>query len=344
MKILVTGGSGFIGSNLVEKLILEHEHTVCNVDKMTYAGSTLNLRQVQNTQFYQQYQQNIVNLYRMNQIFDEFSPDAVMHLAAESHVDRSINGPSEFVDTNILGTVTMLTAYDKYLEDQPTKRKMARFIHVSTDEVYGSLGLDDAPFDVNSPYEPNSPYAATKAASDHLVRAWTRTYGFPGIITNCSNNYGPYQHPEKFIPKVILNLLHGIDVPIYGTGKNMREWIHVSDHCDALIDVLHKGEVGGKYLIGSDFSLNNLEVIDAVIAGICEFLPAKENTLRDLLTFVTDRKGHDLRYAISSETTHKLGWRPQTHWDEGIKATVKWYIDNQDWYRGVLGCEKGRTD
>lgn len=330
MKILITGGSGFIGSNLINKIIDETEDSVVNVDLLTYASNDATLSNVKNHPRYAFRQGNICDNDFIKAVLETEKPQVVFHLAAESHVDRSIGAPADFIQTNIYGTYALLTEIRAYLNNRVSGFK---FIHVSTDEVYGSLGFSDPAFTETSRYKPNSPYAASKASSDLLVRAWQRTYTLPGIITHCSNNYGPYQNTEKFIPKVISNLIKGSEVPIYGNGLNVRDWVHVSDHCEALLQVMSHGHIGNTYCIGADQEYNNIEVVDKIIDTLDEILPTKlkRKTLR---TFVSDRLGHDLRYAINSEKiSSQLNWKPKIDFDDGIYTTVKWYLDNQDWWQ-----------
>jgi len=331
MKILITGGSGFIGSNLVKKIIDQTEHHVVNVDLLTYASNNATLSSLKNHPRYDFQQGNICDNDLVAGVLSYFKPQIVFHLAAESHVDRSIGAPSEFIQTNIYGTYSLLTEIRSHLDRH--KVDGFKLIHVSTDEVYGSLGLDDPAFTETSRYKPNSPYAASKASSDLLTRAWHKTYKLPTITTHCSNNYGPYQNTEKFIPKVITNLIKGVEIPIYGNGLNIRDWVHVSDHCDALLKIMSHGRIGQTYCIGADQEYKNIDVVDHIIDALDKQLPT-ENNRKLLKEFVSDRLGHDLRYAINSgKITSQLDWRPTTKFVDGISHTVKWYIDNQDWWQ-----------
>ena len=329
MKILVTGGTGFIGSNLVKKLIDDGHHIV-NLDLMTYAANAASLESIRENPRYSFYHGNICHRELVRGILKDEQPECVFHLAAESHVDRSIGKADDFIDTNILGTYTLLTE----IQSMTHKPDGFKFIHVSTDEVYGSLGPDEPAFDSESPYRPNSPYAASKASSDLLARAWRKTFNMPVIITHCSNNYGPNQNIEKFIPKTITNILQYLSIPIYGNGLNIRDWIHVSDHCDALIAIMNKGEVGKTYCIGGNHELTNLEVIDHVILALDKYRPGISPGNRyDLKTFVPDRLGHDLRYAINNDKiTDEIGWKPKIMFEEGIAQTIEWYSLNLSWW------------
>ena len=339
MKILVTGGAGFIGSALVRHLIQNTTATVINVDLLTYAGNPDSLTAVAGSSRYHFEQADICDATAMQAIFSQHRPDAVMHLAAESHVDRSIDGPGTFVQTNLVGTYTLLEAARQYREkDAPGG---FRFLHVSTDEVYGDLGPQDDLFREDTAYQPSSPYAATKAGSDHLVRSWGRTFGLPILVTNCSNNYGPCQFPEKLIPHMILNALQGKPLPIYGDGQQVRDWLYVEDHARALVCVLEGGEPGETYNIGGWNEARNLDVVHQ----ICDLLeemaadrrPGQLASFRDLVTFVKDRPGHDVRYAIDAGKVHReLGWKPVENFQSGLRKTVSWYLDNQDWWQRVL--------
>jgi dTDP-glucose 4,6-dehydratase len=331
---LVTGGAGFIGSALVRHLIRNTPHKVAVVDKLTYAGNLNSLAAVSRDPRYSFFRDDIADARRMREVFDAVRPDVICHLAAESHVDRSLSGPAAFIETNIVGTFTLLEAALAWFRSLGDDRKHDfRFLHVSTDEVFGSLGLDGA-FVEDSPYRPNSPYAASKAASDHLVRAWHRSYGLPVVSTNCSNNFGPYQFPEKLIPLVILNCLDGRELPVYGTGANMRDWIHVEDHVRALALLAERGRVGERYNIGGGDPVANLDVVKAICAIADEFRPNAAKPHHALIRFVADRPGHDFRYAIDcSRIRSELGWRPQASFDEGLRDTVRWYMDNRDWWQ-----------
>ncbi len=306
---------------------------VLNVDKLTYAGNTESLRPIANNPHYAFAQRDIVDTEAMNAVFEEFRPDGVMHLAAESHVDRSITGARTFVDTNIIGTFSMLEAARAYWGKLPADRKSAfRFLHVSTDEVYGSLG-DDGLFEETTPYDPSSPYSASKAAADHLASAWHRTYGMPVVISNCSNNYGPFHFPEKLIPLVILNAMHGKPLPVYGTGSNIRDWLYVEDHARALHLVLTRGRLGEKYNIGGRNERRNIDVVHRICDTLDRLRP-RGGSHRDLITYVADRPGHDQRYAIdATKLENELGWRAQENFETGIEKTVRWYLDNEWWWR-----------
>ena len=335
MIILVTGGAGFIGSAVV-RLAIALGHTVVNVDALTYAACLDNLASVAEHTNYAFEQVDIRNRALLDAVFTKYAPDAVMHLAAESHVDRSIDGPTDFIETNVKGTFNMLEAARSYWQSQG-KPESFRFHHISTDEVFGSLGPTGM-FTEDTPYDPRSPYSASKASSDHLVRAWRETYGLPVVLTNCSNNYGPYHFPEKLIPVVILNALAGKPLPIYGDGENMRDWLYVEDHADALLLVLEKGALGRSYNIGGENERTNLELVKT-LCGILDYLhPRDEGSYADLITFVTDRPGHDARYAIDpSRIRNELGWRPSVTVEEGLEKTVQWYLDNENWWRPLLG-------
>ena len=339
MKIFITGGAGFIGSAVIRYLINFSSNEVVNIDKLTYAGNLESLASVSNNQRYHFEQIDICETSRIAELFEKYRPDAVMHLAAESHVDRSIDGPAAFIQTNIIGTYTLLEAARKYwLTLDDAEKKKFRFHHISTDEVYGSLGKEGY-FTEESRYEPNSPYSASKASSDHLVRAWKATYGLPTLITNCSNNYGPYQFPEKLIPLVILNAIEGKALPVYGKGDQIRDWLYVDDHARALYKVITEGTVGETYNIGGHNEKTNLEVVHTVCAILDELLPnqlAGISKYSDLITFVADRPGHDQRYAIdSTKTTQQLGWKPEETFETGIRKTVEWYLANQEWCQHV---------
>lgn len=330
MKLIVTGGAGFIGSAVVRQAV-SAGHDVVNLDALTYAACLENLAPVHNAPNYTFVQADIRDRAAMDAVFEEHKPDAIMHLAAESHVDRSIDGPGDFIETNITGTFNLLEAARKYwTEHQPDG---FRFHHVSTDEVFGSLGADGM-FTEETSYDPRSPYSASKAASDHLVRAWHETYGLPVVMTNCSNNYGPYHFPEKLIPVVILNAIAGKALPIYGDGSNVRDWLFVEDHADALLLVLQKGELGRSYNIGGENERSNLELVETLCAILDEERPLREGSYRDLITFVKDRPGHDARYAIDpTRIREELGWRPSVSVEEGLRRTVKWYLENEAWWK-----------
>jgi len=340
MRILITGGAGFIGSALIRHLIQSTEHEVLNLDKLTYAGNLESLTPIDDNPRYRFVQADIADSPVVAQTLAEFQPDAIMHLAAESHVDRSIDGPAAFIQTNIVGTYSLLESTRAYWLGLSAERKAAfRFHHISTDEVYGDLhGVDDL-FTETTPYAPSSPYSASKAASDHLVRAWQRTYGLPVLITNCSNNYGPYHFPEKLIPLMILNALAGKPLPVYGNGQQVRDWLYVEDHARALLKVVSEGQVGETYNIGGHNEQKNLDVVRAICALLEELAPQKPAGIaryEDLITYVQDRPGHDLRYAIDAgKIERELGWVPQETFETGLRKTVQWYLDNLDWCRRV---------
>jgi dTDP-glucose 4,6-dehydratase len=352
MKILVTGGAGFIGSEVVRYIIEETMDTVVNVDKLTYAGNLNNLSGLHNSPNYRFEQVDICNFAGLEDVFIRHKPDAIMHLAAESHVDRSIDGPGAFVKTNVIGTYSLLEAARQYWLGLDKQSKLNfRFHHISTDEVYGDLeGVNDL-FTETTPYQPSSPYSASKASSDHLVRAWFRTYGFPVLITNCSNNYGPYQFPEKLIPLVILNALEGKALPIFGKGEQIRDWLYVEDHVKALYKVVSEGEVGETYNIGGHNEKRNIDVVKLICSILDELVPVSENEVlygssgnqlnsiasySELITFVKDRPGHDARYAIdASKIEKKLGWTPAETFESGLRKTVNWYLENKIWSQGV---------
>jgi dTDP-glucose 4,6-dehydratase len=336
-KFLVTGGAGFIGSAVVRKLISSTPHQVLVVDKLTYAGNLDSLRSVGANDRCRFVRADIADAQQMRAIIGEYQPDTIMHLAAESHVDRSIDGPAEFVQTNVVGTFTLLQsalAYWKELDS--ARRDTFRFHHISTDEVFGSLG-EGGLFHEEYPYQPNSPYSASKAASDHFVRAWHHTYGLPVLITNCSNNYGPYHFPEKLIPLMILNALDGKPLPVYGRGENVRDWLYVEDHADALILVAEKGTAGESYNIGGWNERTNIDVVRFICQLVDELAPNRDIGPREkLITYVTDRPGHDLRYAIDAgKIKRELGWSPVETFETGLRKTVSWYIDNRDWWERV---------
>ena len=337
MKILVTGGAGFIGSAVV-RLAIERGHQVINLDALTYAGRLENVASVADHPNYVFEQADIRDRAALTRIFEDHNPDAVMHLAAESHVDRSIDGPGDFIETNITGTYNMLEAARAQWAANG-RPEMFRFHHISTDEVYGSLG-DAGLFTEDTPYDPRSPYSASKASSDHLVRAWFHTYGLPVVLTNCSNNYGPYHFPEKLIPKVILNALHGKDLPIYGQGLNVRDWLYVEDHADALLLAVQKGEPGRSYNVGGHNERRNIDLVHAICDILDERRPRDSGSYRDQITFVSDRPGHDARYAIDPDRiTKELGWTPSVTVEQGLEKTVQWYLDNADWWQPLLNLE-----
>ena len=337
MKILVTGGAGFIGSAVV-RLAIARGHEIVNLDVLTYAACLENVADVSDSANYVFEQADIRNRDELDDVFGKHKPDTVMHLAAESHVDRSIDGPGDFIETNITGTYNMLEAARSYwvTQDRP---KAFRFHHISTDEVYGSLPNDPSvQFTEDTAYDPRSPYSASKAASDHLVRAWAETYGLPVVLTNCSNNYGPYHFPEKLIPVIILNALAGKELPIYGDGSNIRDWLFVEDHADALLLVLEKGALGRSYNIGGENERSNLELVQTLCVTLDELRPRKDGKpYSDQITFVKDRPGHDARYAINpTRIREELGWRPSVTVEEGLRKTVEWYLDNEAWWQALL--------
>lgn len=338
MKILVTGGCGFIGSNFVLQQINTTQNTILNLDKLTYAGNLNNLSKVSKDPRYEFVQGDICDSNLVSNTISYFHPDAIVHFAAESHVDRSIHGPMDFVNTNIVGTATLLNVSQKYIEAKSQKPEAGnfRFLHVSTDEVFGSLG-DDGLFTETTPYDPSSPYSASKAGSDHLVRAWTRTYGFPALITNCSNNYGPYQFPEKLIPLVIANCIDEKPLPIYGEGLNIRDWLFVEDHYDAIYSVLRNGTIGETYNIGGNNEISNIDIVNTICSILDELKPRSGGkSYNNLITFVTDRPGHDFRYAIdATKINNKLGWSPKETFASGIRKTIQWYLDNESWWRKI---------
>ena len=344
MKLLVTGGAGFIGSAVVRHIIQNTGDSVVNVDKLTYAGNLESLTTVSDSERYAFEQVDICHRAELDRIFAQYQPDALMHLAAESHVDRSIDGPAAFIETNIVGTYTLLEAARSYwLSLDEARKQVFRFHHISTDEVYGDLPHPDEDpnakamlFTESTSYAPSSPYSASKASSDHLVRAWRRTYGLPTLITNCSNNYGPYHFPEKLIPHIILNALQGKPLPVYGKGDQIRDWLYVEDHARALYKVVTEGKVGETYNIGGHNEKQNLQVVHT----LCEMLQAlnpRSGQYTDLITFVKDRPGHDRRYAIdASKIENELGWKPQETFESGMRKTVQWYLDNEAWWQRVL--------
>ena len=344
MRFLITGGAGFIGSAVIRHIIQNTEHEVLNVDKLTYAGNLESLSSISNYSRYQFSQTDICNRAALDQLFTDFQPDAVMHLAAESHVDRSISGPYAFIETNIIGTYQMLEASRAYwLGLNEKKKDTFRFHHISTDEVYGDLEGTTDLFTEKTPYAPSSPYSASKASSDHLVRAWNRTYGLPILVTNCSNNYGPYHFPEKLIPLMILNALQGKALPVYGNGQQIRDWLFVEDHARALYTVVTQGQVGETYNIGGHNEKANIDVVLTICSLLEELAPNKPQGIeryRDLITYVKDRPGHDLRYAIdASKIERELGWTPKESFETGLRKTVEWYLNNNEWVEHVQSGE-----
>ncbi|WP_346826696.1 dTDP-glucose 4,6-dehydratase [Serratia inhibens] len=339
-RILVTGGAGFIGSAVVRHIIEATQDSVMVVDKLTYAGNLESLAVIADNERYSFEQVDICDRAALDRVFAQYQPDVIMHLAAESHVDRSIDGPAAFIETNVVGTYTMLEAARQYWQPLDAEKKQNfRFHHISTDEVYGDLHGTDDLFTETTPYSPSSPYSASKASSDHLVRAWLRTYGLPTLVTNCSNNYGPYHFPEKLIPLVILNAVAGKPLPVYGDGAQVRDWLYVEDHARALYQVVTEGVVGETYNIGGHNERKNIDVVHSICDLLEELAPNKPQGVekyRDLITYVKDRPGHDMRYAIDAgKIDRELGWRPQETFESGIRKTVSWYLNNETWWRRV---------
>lgn len=341
MKILVTGGAGFIGSAIIRHIIRDTQDTVINLDKLTYAGNLESLAEVSDSERYHFEHVDICQRDELDRVFSKHQPDLVMHLAAESHVDRSIDGPAAFIETNVMGTYHLLESARQYWSTLDETRKTAfRFHHISTDEVYGDLQGTDDLFTETTSYAPSSPYSASKASSDHLVRAWQRTYGFPTLVTNCSNNYGPYHFPEKLIPLMILNALDGKPLPVYGDGMQIRDWLFVEDHARALYKVVTEGEIGETYNIGGHNEKANIEVVKSICSLLEEFRPKKPagvESYESLITYVKDRPGHDVRYAIdATKIAQELSWTPEETFESGIRKTVEWYLNNQQWWQRVL--------
>ena len=337
MKIFVTGGAGFIGGNFVLKQILNENNEILNFDKLTYAGNLDTLTDVADHSKYQFVQGDICDRRMVKDSINKFHPDVIVHFAAESHVDRSIDGPFEFIQTNIIGTAVLLDEASHYYKTLSNEKKDGfKFLHISTDEVYGSLD-DEGYFTEKTAYDPSSPYSASKASSDHLARAWYRTYGLPILITNCSNNYGPYQFPEKLIPLMILNCLSEKDLPVYGKGENVRDWLYVEDHCDAIYTVLSKGELGETYNVGGNNEIKNIDIVQTICHKMDQLAPRKGNAkYEDLITYVTDRPGHDFRYAIdASKILDDLGWKPKESFNSGIDKTIRWYLENEAWWKAI---------
>ena len=340
MKFLITGGAGFIGSAVIRNIINNTDHQVVNIDKLTYAGNLESLKSIDGSKRYSFEKIDICSSKDVSKVFNKYQPDRVIHLAAESHVDRSIDSPAEFIKTNIFGTYTLLEEARNYLSKiDKIKKKNFRFVHVSTDEVYGDLKKNDKLFTEKTAYAPSSPYAASKASSDHLVRAWQRTYNFPALITNCSNNYGPYQFPEKLIPVIILNALEAKNIPVYGDGKQIRDWLYVEDHAEALLKTALNGKIGETYNIGGHNEIQNIDVVKTICRILEKLVPIKPkgiNMFEQLITYVEDRSGHDIRYAIdASKIYNELNWKPNESFETGIEKTVKWYLNNIDWCKKV---------
>lgn len=337
MRILLTGGCGFIGSAVIRHIIRDTNHSVLNVDCMTYAASEETVENAADSGRYEFARANIVNGSELSRLFETFRPQAVMHLAAESHVDRSIDGPGVFIQTNVVGTYSLLEAARKYwLTLDKADRAAFRFHHISTDEVFGALEPNDPPFTETTPYDPRSPYSASKAASDHLVRAWHHTYGLPTFVTNTTNNYGIWHFPEKLIPLITINAIEGKDLPVYGDGKNVRDWLFVEDHAEALVKAVETGVPGETYAIGARQPRTNLEVVEAICTVLDELVPDPAGPRTRLIKFVTDRPGHDFRYEIDpSHAEQALGWKAKHTFEEGIRRTVQWYLDNRDWWEGI---------
>lgn len=337
MRVLITGGAGFIGSALIRRLIAQSDHEVLNVDKLTYAATLASLREVVSSRRYTLAKVDICDAKPLQALFEQFDPEVIVHLAAETHVDRSIDGPGEFVRTNIVGTYTLLQeALRHYRRLTSTKKEKFRFHHVSTDEVFGSLG-ETGYFTEMSPYDPRSPYSASKASSDHMVRAWGHTYDLPILVTNTSNNYGPYQFPEKLIPLMIVKALANANLPVYGKGTNVRDWLYVEDHANALQSVFERGEVGQTYNIGGSSERQNIDVVRSICEVLDEFRPRKDGkSYSEQIQFVPDRPGHDYRYAIDATKVYtKLDWKPVETFDSGIRKTVEWYLRHEDWWRNI---------
>lgn len=339
-KILVTGGAGFIGSAAIRFIIKSTNHSIINIDKLTYSGNLENLANVENNSAYTFEKVDICNRIEISRIFNFYQPDAVLHFAAESHVDKSISGPAEFVNTNVIGTYTLLEEAKEFWKNLDRRKKnIFRFLHVSTDEVYGDLCSKLKPCSEKTAYNPSSPYSSSKASSDHLVRAWHRTYKLPILVTNCSNNYGPYQHPEKLIPLVITHAIEGKKIPVYGNGKQVRDWIFVNDHIKALLNVLINGKIGETYNIGGNNQIKNIDTVKTICKILDKLLPSKFYEIKkyeQLISYVKDRKGHDFRYAIDiSKINKELSWMPEETFESGIYKTVKWYLENKAWVKKV---------
>jgi len=336
-KIIITGGAGFIGSNFILKQMAETDNVILNMDKLTYAGNLENLSSVENHERYQFVEADITDAVAVEAIIQDFQPDGIIHFAAESHVDRSIDGPIPFIMTNVVGTAILLDRLHNYWKTlEGAKKEDFRFLHVSTDEVFGSLEPDEL-FRIDTPYDPSSPYSASKAGSDHLVRAWGCTFGFPILLTNCTNNYGPLQFPEKLIPLMVINAISGKALPIYGDGLNIRDWLHVEDHCDAIYSVFQSGNLGETYLVGGEEEVTNLRVVESICNILDEIQPTEfGKSYREQITYVADRPGHDVRYAMDiSKIRSEMGWNPSHSFEAGLKETIQWYLDNQSWWKAL---------
>ena len=343
-KILITGGAGFIGSHVVRLFVTKYpDYLIVNLDKLTYAGNLANLKDIENAPNYRFERADICDYDKVTAIFEQYDIDGVIHLAAESHVDRSIKDPFTFARTNVMGTLTLLQAAKNHWESKPEKWEGKRFYHISTDEVYGALQFDGTFFTETTKYDPHSPYSASKASSDHFVRAFHDTYGMPTVVTNCSNNYGPYQFPEKLIPLFINNIRHRKPLPVYGRGENVRDWLYVVDHARAIDTIFHRGRVAETYNIGGFNEWRNIDLIKVIICTVDRLLGRAEGEDMDLITYVTDRAGHDLRYAIDSrKLKEELGWEPSLQFEEGIEKTVRWYLDNQQWLDDITSGDYER--
>jgi len=340
-KILITGGAGFIGGNFILKQLNETDNELLNYDIITYAGDLWKFREIKGNKRYKFVKSNICNRAQVRNCLDSYRPDAIIHFAAESHVDRSIEGPSQFIQTNIVGTSILIEEATTYFNSlNKEKKKSFRFLHVSTDEVFGELG-GKGKFTEKTPYNPSSPYSASKASSDHLVRAWHRTFGLPVLITNCSNNYGPYQFPEKLIPLLIINAVSDKQLPVYGKGKNIRDWIYVADHCEAIYEVLQNGEIGETYFIGGNCEKKNIEIVETICDILDEIKPNPNGkSYKDQITYVKDRPGHDFRYAMDiTKIKKELGWQPKESFESGIRKTINWYLNNQQWVKRITSGE-----